>query len=377
MTLKDGQRLFYDDLVRTATLNIEQYKSAIKRVPPMVNFSVRKSKGENPIPITEKVVMDRLEKRVRNLRESHVFLIDGATADSLYYSDHSKGDYPNRIYLPFPKMFFEFEFSIDQQKDIGPKNIKAMIFSREQDSINSNKDSNEGEKYFAEFIEKGAPHNGQALSFHSLVFNLNELPNFTFFDMEKGIYKVDYESRNIRHINLPLSSIRDLSPRDSLTQSMKPKISEYQDLDISDELRRYSDFIINLLDLINAENVVIQKGERRTKKIVMVGRKGKKKKRKQAIMEPYHWEEIKKTYANIEPKEEGKSLEFRVWVRGHHHKYHTNNGVIKKWIKCYIKGPKNATWRHHRYAVLYKRFRHLLDRRGNENIGDLEKRLNN
>ena len=54
---------------------------------------------------------------------------------------------------------------------------------------------------------------------------------------------------------------------------------------------------------------------------------------------------------------------------GHNHKYLTNKGIVTKWVDAYIKGPKNAPWKSNRYLMLYKNFRHRLDRRGDEEIG--------
>ena len=70
---------------------------------------------------------------------------------------------------------------------------------------------------------------------------------------------------------------------------------------------------------------------------------------------PYHWVTVKKTYVGekSEPsgEGEGRTLEYRVWVRGHFRHYQSGLCI---WIDPHVRGPSYAPWKHNRYKVLYE-----------------------
>lgn len=364
MQLEHGQPTFYDECLKSAKRQRERFS---RTVGSGLNVILRDNGRD--IPITDSLVSEQLNRRLEFLEHCHVFWIDGATADSLYYVEHEKGDYPERIFLPFPRLFFEFEKPIEQQKQIGPKNIKAVLFSNMENSryvqrFTRNKEDLE-KNYYAELLEDrivDAPFNPV------MNFKIEELPNFTFCDIN-GIYSVDYNSGEVKITQNPLPPGAPLPSTNY--QKIEPISRSLEEFDVADHVKKYADLVVNLLDLINAENIVIIKQRRDIPGQDRINKKRSKKGKSQIPqLRPYYWLEVKKTQIQYEDHvDTGRKLEYRVWVRGHHQHYHTNEGIIKRWIIEYIKGPVNAPWRHHRHAVLYKNFRQHLASRGDEDIG--------
>lgn len=116
--------------------------------------------------------------------------------------------------------------------------------------------------------------------------------------------------------------------------------------------QRLLDLNVNLIDYINAHNVVIRKVDRGGPIIDIINRKRIRKGKKSLPTKPYYWIDVKQSVASEESAVRGNPLEYREWVRGHFQKYYTKDGAIKNWIEPYVRGPTDAPWKEKRYRVL-------------------------
>jgi len=151
------------------------------------------------------------------------------------------------------------------------------------------------------------------------------------------------------------------------------------DINAVKDLRRIINFSINLINYINARNATKVIAERSNRQELNRINRKRARKGKSTLnpLKPYYLVKIEPGYVDegtqdkglVVGKEtsQGKSweLEYRVWVMGHERHFQNRDYV---WIEPYIKGPKNAPWRNNRYALVYRQFRHLLKKRGDEEV---------
>lgn len=326
----------------------------------------------------EKVGMSencRLKKLPKTLDDAKVFYIDDLIKDSLLNSKFNFIDKdPELGKLPFPYMFFEFETGLEYRtlkNKIDDENfINGLLFTPLRKDLAAMGESEllfkqdrnlEGFSVYTfgnsrKYAMPGGPIHEAHFFKNYEVLIVGELVS------KKGEGLVNAVCHNVP---IPLS---DRRREEFLRKIPKDELGKYEGYYefIEDEYldaKKMPNLVINLIDYIRAENVIV------TPKTRILRGFGKGQTPKQA--KPYHLVEVKKRiYPKAEDAQEGLwEIEYRFWVMGHNHKYWTNKGLVTNWLDAYIKGPVNAPWLNRRYMMLYKNFRHRLDRRGDEDIG--------
>ena len=149
-------------------------------------------------------------------------------------------------------------------------------------------------------------------------------------------------------------TVLDYLDMDTARKNWRDYLTKSEQKEIEDSYKELNNLTINIINYINAQNVTI---ESRTRKI-KTGNGGRGKQEREIIHEPekpYHVVKVdsKKIYLDEEKEKEGE-LQWRVYVRGHARRYRDEKDKIKYiiWINPHVRGPENASWRHHRYAIL-------------------------
>jgi hypothetical protein len=274
--------------------------------------------------------------------------------------------------LPFPIIFFEFAKPLEVNLLSGKKNLRGMLYGKEQAFIARKQPDAPVQDNPNLHIDLHFDITGKsALARYSMLFNPRKLPDFYYSvlpldpaDQEEfGFYQYSRES-GLKKIAM---GFKGMEGEKSVIRSDMVTVPETED---TREFPKLIDLAINLVSYVNAQNVEVVKSSRggNDKELDKVNRK-RAAKGKNPIKppKPYYWVNIKKSYVSEDDEhEEGEKLKWRVWVRGHNRHY--QHMVDPIWIEPHVKGPRNAPWRHDRYAVLYKNFRYLLPRRGDESL---------
>jgi len=285
----------------------------------------------------------------KHLASSKVFWTDKMLVDNFHNVPHGNINYEKAIKLPFPSIFFEFEKGIDVVFPRGKKTLKAILHSNFE--ATHSMFTEEGSHDVSDWRQSYLFFDDKRLTWpvEFLSYSLQELPDFAYSSVD-GIYM--FKRGKVSELN---SKGRDT-------------VSPVPDYD-SNQFSKIIDLSLNLINYINAQNVVIKKSDFDRKKTNKINRRRKKKGKSEIIPpSPYYWAEVKKSYIDYEgsdSEEKGWELEHRVWNRGHFRHYKDGKCV---WVIPYIKGPKDAPWKENRYANLYKNFKHLLASRGSEKI---------
>ncbi|MDP2628964.1 MAG: hypothetical protein Q8P15_03650 [Nanoarchaeota archaeon] len=315
---------------------------------------------------------DRYKTSVKILKnKTKLFLIDEMVADSLYNVPHSNPEYESSIRLPFPFIFFEFEkplrVTLSNNKE---DNLQGMSFYKIQSFIFEEEN---WEKNFLPGASKieGFSINlyfpGNEISFSpSILFSVDELPKFMYFDDEERGHVYDAHKDFLEDGEILYENKKE-NPIVTSNERHKTARDFYKLLDLS----------INLINYINAQNVEIVR--KKPRELDPKNAKRLRKGKKPLVWtptRPYYMIEVKKEmYEQIEKEDEGNrswELNHRVWVRGHF--YHFKHPIwgekvgTCKWVPPHIRGPYNAPWKHNRYKIRYRNFRHLLKLRGNESL---------
>ena len=310
----------------------------------------------------------RIGHELRALREAKVFYIDSMTLDSLLNEPYSLEEFsPDIIHIPFPNMFFEFESGLKYRNLEGETEgdfwVNGLLYSELSKSPIMRR--------FIEVVGEGQLlQEGFSVSSFGNYYNARPggpFDTITFceggrdFMIEKKRH--DKEGYEVHHFELSSQTLSNLTFDENDNAIFTPTSFELLDDDNLD-IFKMANLVVNLIDYINSENVEIipRNRERRPKQ---------RRQRREGPLKPYYLIEVKKEV--YRPSEDGEtdlwSLDYRVWVRGHFQRYHTRNGVIRRWLIPHIRGPENAPWKNNRYLMLYKNFRHRLASRGNEDIG--------
>jgi len=308
-----------------------------------------------------------IEEELTILRDStKIFYIDSMTLDSLLNQPYSLKDFtPDVIHLPYPHMFFEFE------RGLKHKNLEGEA---EEDNfwINGLLYSKLPRSPIIDFMKRrqsgDLTQNGFSVSSFGNYFNAQSggpFDTLTYFEESRKfiIEKRRSNAKNCKvyQFDLDKQEITKLLLNNDDNVILSPLNLKQSEGDYIDSLKM-ANLAVNLVDYINAENIIITPKNR-------ILRGGGKRPHKQ--LKPFNLIEVKRSvYPKREDSQEGLwELDCRFWVMGHNHKYHTKNGIITNWVEPYIKGPENAPWKNSRYLMLYKNFRSRLDRRGNEELG--------
>jgi len=295
--------------------------------------------------------------------QAKVFFIDAMTLDSLVNCNYKllEND-PGLTKLPFPHMFFEFESVFEyRRKDDGPKDkfkLNGFLFSPlDRRTVSAN---------VRELIpdDRWDMQGFSIFSFGDRGDGLADGPYHMahFFDDSKELFVNEFLPISAYHSYMINLDIHPSVEEFERLQKEDPRLfaSVFEEGDFIDQ-KKMPNLIINLIDYIKAENITMvhQRGE------------GKHKGKPKKLRSPYYTIELKRKnqYTKSDFQGDGPQLDYRVWVIGHTQKYHTNEGIIRRWIIPYIRGPENAPWKNNRYLMLYKNFRHRLASRGNEDLG--------
>ena len=371
---------FCDDIIeglkdgRAKTIGLSE---AMRRADP-VDFILKEKNLANAIAEID-VRKSELEKFKEAHNQSKCFWIDGMVGDSLLNVSHARQqNYAQTIRLPFPFMFFEFKepIHLDLEELAGSSiDIRAITLTRLSDMariglkpkiIGGSLSDMVLEDEYEMFLHYKDKDDGYA--YESILFNIHTLPSFTYLSQENFFL--------INPLSNKIQDLRDIAGFKS-TRPFSSKIFHSNLPDGEAELNgehtalsQMIDLTINLINYINAQNVYIQKVERMTDEQKRKLQKVNKKRAQEGRLlfmptKPYYVIEVRKhVYLDDEEDKEGKSWElaYRVWVRGHNRHYKDENGRVRliEWIEPHVRGPPDAPWKHNRYAVLYKRFGHLL-----------------
>ncbi|MBI2043977.1 hypothetical protein HYT24_01280 [Candidatus Pacearchaeota archaeon] len=127
---------------------------------------------------------------------------------------------------------------------------------------------------------------------------------------------------------------------------------DYLSEGLEKQFGKINNLAINTINYINAQNVTLVP---RTRKIKTITRSRKGREIVHNAEMPYHIVGIEsRTQVVDQEREDNGSLRWRVYVRGHNRRIRDEKGSIKyvTWVHPHVKGPENAPWRDHRYAVL-------------------------
>jgi len=360
-----GSRMFIDELIE----KLESERAYVREGRENGLLYKFKDLERGGAIIRGRDLSQNLEKwRELLLREAKVFWIDEMTADSLYNVPHPKINYEKAMYLPFPTIFFEFEKPFEIDTIDRKRNLKGMLYTQ-FDTLEAATAHVEdivgfpGWMRIALFSKEDVGFNPGA----DIWFDVKRLPNF--------IYSV---STPISAPRMP-STFSVAGQRYACTTAGIYKIAD-STMDMAENVKvddtpeshafpKLIDLAVNIVSYVNAQNVEIVKSGRggSDKDLDKINRK-RAVKGKNPIKPPksYYWINIKKSYVSEDDEhEEGEKLKWRVWVRGHFRHYSEER---ETWIEPHVKGPRNAPWRHNRYAVSYAKYRDYLARRGDESL---------
>jgi hypothetical protein len=276
---------------------------------------------------------------------------------------------PDLTRLPFPHMFFEFENGLRYKRvDSGREDsfwINGLFFTQ-LDRLQVNPG-------LLRLIpeDRWEMRGFSVLSFGNNNDGIADGPfhRAYFFDQAKEIFVGELlpTGNEFHNYQIRLDRVYSSEEIQSMTE-LDPRLftSQIEEGDFLDH-RKMPNLVINILDLIKAENVdmILQQASGRG-----VGARARARNPATPLRQ-YYTIEIKSRTVYSRPEEPGTGtpLTYRVWVMGHSQKYHTSQGIIRRYVNFYIKGPRNAPWKNNRYLMLYKNFRQRLDSRGDEDIG--------
>ena len=304
------QRLFFDDLVDHYHRESEQSKADIDK-------EVAKNFGK---------ILDAAK----------IFSINGAVVDDLYHIPHDNTNYEQTFHLPFPAIFFELmnplEISITQER-----RVKGILYGKMEDADMFQHKGAPLDQFVMNLFYKDATKRGVIQD--SVYFRTSHLPNLAFLTSEGFFYEYTPETGVIATLK---------EGDEQIYQRVKP----HDNNGMRTNFQRLLNLSVNLIDYINAHNVVVRKADRGGPIIDVINRKRVKKGKKTLPTKPYYWIDIKQSVANEENISQSDQLEYREWVRGHFQRYNTRDGIVKNWIEPYIRGPTDAPWKENRYRVL-------------------------
>jgi hypothetical protein len=263
------------------------------------------------------------------LTESHLFLLNGAIVDSLYFLDRAQTDFGSNSHLPFDVLFFEFMDAVPFETMKGVEvPLKAVLFGK---TVNADYSV----KMYGKDILQVKPGLEDTLYSADLFFedmNKYDGPRHLIFDIN-DLKQGDYDMS-------ALSSVTGREYSDKMSPSCFINLAY---------------LCLNIVNYINAHNVTLKKAERDTRDLDGINRKRVRKGKKPLTpIKPYHWIDLRpvEIVSGRKRETDGRVLEFREMVRGHFQRYHKTEGVVRNWIDPYVRGPDDTPWRENRYRLL-------------------------
>lgn len=296
---------------------------------------------------------ENCDDHFRLLDQAKLFLINGAVVDDLYALPHDATNYRTALHLPFPVIFFELMDALEVRiNDEHSRQVKGLLFGKTLDLFHDGltRTFSTDDDYELHFFSEG--QGNQAYPSDVMYFKLSELPAFNFRFGRLFTYRYD-----------PAHGVRDAHEGvfDSMVvMSRAGVITDATDQPTRERIMgnfgRMLDLCMNIVEYINAHNVVIQKTARETRDPGELARinRGREKHGKRPLppLRPYHWIQIRQGAARQTEQGDGGALEYKEWVRGHFQRYHAREGIVRNWIEPYVRGPEGAPWREARYEVL-------------------------
>lgn len=307
-----------------------------------------------------------IQKR-EDFEKGHPILLGPATLDGLLEHVPDRLDYIKEGKFPFDNVFFEFMEPVKEFNPLDPINIVPLELSLQNRGLelcgiqlikNRVLSENQEGAYSVLGFHHLVKHNTYlsaeftvSNNSQSLIGGLIRTPTLentlvtkfkrstdSFGNLKELIFGTQIET--YPH----LSSVGD--GEDSMPHSMdEQKIEGY--------FSKLNNLAINIINYINAQNVTLIP---RTRKVQTRKFRESRRSGRGAIHEaekPFHIVGIdSKTIELEEERDEDKTLQWRVYVRGHNRRIKNERGNIKylTWVRPHVRGPEDVPWRHHRYA---------------------------
>jgi hypothetical protein len=370
--------MFYDDLTRRLNEEIRQQQSVIEGSFLKAGIPKNELNNLHSYKFSRNELMSLFsfisrKSLVGDINDSKVFLIDEMTLDSLHNVKHENINYERSIKLPFPKIFFEFKSPITFELMSGGK-IDALgaFYAAASDTNkgftnfarnyfpNMKESGSVPTRFVAAFFDKEASFSKDETGRVDLMFTTDTLPNFSFM-AEKRLYEIDYRNNKIQRTQL--ETLVD-------AESGEEDVTQVVNKEVLSGAKKKIDLALNLINYINAQNVVILREDREKHSPSELARINRRRlndgKKPIAFLKPYYLIEIKKSYVrNEEEHPPSWSLNYRFWVRGHFRHYQDGTCI---WIKEYIKGPQDTPLKPNRWEMKHKNFKNLLEGKVNERV---------
>ena len=317
------RQLFFDHLV-------SRYERALQK-PHIPDMQVSFAEDGTPSIVDKKAyrVLKReiIADTLQVLRQSKLFLLNGAVVDDLYHMTAEYTDFETATKLPFPSIFFEFMDSLEVERIYGEKTRLTALMIGQSSATDP---------------------------FYRWTAKKREMPSGTFsflffYDTMKEFDLPDNVTCGAHELHLVLEpkefKIGTLFETDMLTRPAESMNTNF-----------YSEMValsLNTISYINAHNVTIRRQDRQNSDLGRINvRRVRDGKNSLPNLKPYYWIDVRQNEAR-ERDEEGESkMDYREWVRGAFHRYHTRTGVVKNWVQPYVRGPNGAPWKENRYRVL-------------------------
>jgi len=319
---------------------------------------------EESTRVCEKLKMDINQMSPGILPSAHLFLINSAVASDLYEIPSERTNYDAGLHLPFDIVFFELMESISISLNDGiSKKLKGILAMNNVGAGDPTPNFGDADPrfhmtlFYESLIDKQRPAKiypyadsskiHGAIDLDMIEFKFNRLPEFQI--SMNGENYICHPDKSISFAGFSLKSIKSYKRHTNLQQ--------YEDYE------KIRNLCINIIEYINAHNVIIKKEEGNVKELEKVNRK-RRNKGKASLPEvrPYYWIELKEQTITEKKKEdstnsgEGSAMDYREWVRGHFIRYHykvEGQDVVKRlWRQPFVRGPAGAPWKEKRYEVL-------------------------
>ncbi len=296
--------------------------------------------------------------QTRILQQSTPFFINGAVADDLYNISRDRKDIDCLSHMPFPLLYFELmdplEIIVGEQYK---RSVKGIVLGKEHLLFPGSLSKAFGKDYF-----------------NILLYDMNtlreqpakDLPDTAYFEAQTP-YNLGFTSHLFQYLpnQNEFLGVKTYT-LDTKRGLMQNPLSEGEQDRVREHFTQITHFCLNLIDYINAHNIMLKVVERETRdarELERINRKRETKgKRPFLVLKPFYWVDI--TEKTIVRKDLGSEemlrseagqenvLQYREWVRGHFQRYHTVEGIKKNWINPYVRGPSAAPWKENRYVVL-------------------------
>ncbi|MBS3051415.1 MAG: hypothetical protein J4400_04680 [Candidatus Aenigmarchaeota archaeon] len=262
------------------------------------------------------------------LDKSKLFLLNGAVVDDLYHMPPEYTDYETATRLPFPVMFFELMDPLEVERIHGEKTrLTAMMVGKSIDA----------DPFYRWAIAQHAEMSGKTFSF---LFFYDTMKEFDLPDnVICGSDKLHLVFRPEEFAN------GTLFETNMLTRPNPPmNVNFYSGM---------TGLCLNTISYINAHNVTVRREDRQNGGLSGINaRRIRHGKKPLPNLKPYYWIDVRQSEARERNREEESKMEYREWVRGAFHRYHTRAGIVRHWVQPYIRGPEDKPWKENRYRIL-------------------------